>query len=214
MKFVMSFSGGKDSTFALHKMISEGHDPLGLLVMINDEEKSWFHGVNSNILEGISKAMDIPLITVLSNGDDYHLAMETELKLLKKKGAEAVCFGDIDILQHREWCTQRAENSGLEPVFPLWQVNREKNTYDIVDAGYKCIMKTLHNDKLPKELLGKPIDRDMIEVFKACNIDICGEDGEYHTVVLDGPIFKKPINFELGEVTDRGHISVADIVLK
>ncbi|MEG0918930.1 MAG: diphthine--ammonia ligase [Anaerovoracaceae bacterium] len=214
MKFIMSFSGGKDSNFALYKMIKEGHDPMGLLVMVNKErEESWFHGVDLEFLEAISKSMDIPLLLVKSEGEDYHLAMEETLREQKALGALGVCFGDIDIKQHREWCTQRAENAGLSPFFPLWQHDREENTYAIVDAGFKCIVKTLHNDKLPVELLGKPMDRPMIDVFKQCGIDVCGEDGEYHTVVVDGPIFNKPVKYTAGEVTTRGHISSINIKL-
>lgn len=214
MKFIMSFSGGKDSNFALYKMIEEGHKPMGLLVMVNKErEESWFHGVDVEFLDAISNSMNIPLLLVKSEGDDYHLAMEATLREQKSLGAEGVCFGDIDIEQHKQWCTERADNAGLSAFFPLWQHDREENTYAIVDAGFKCIVKTLHNDKLPQELLGHPIDRDMIDIFKECSIDICGEDGEYHTVVVDGPIFNKPVEFTAGDVTIRGHISSIDINL-
>lgn len=214
MKFIMSFSAGKDSTFALHKMIEEGHEPVGLLVMINKEqERTWFHGVPLDMLEDIAEALEIPLILCRSEGEDYHLVMEERLKKAKIEGAEAVCFGDIDIEQHREWCTSRAEAANLEVFFPLWHADRAGNTYSIVNSGYKCVLKTIHNDLIPKEVLGKPMDLNMIEIFKECGIDLCGEDGEYHTVVVDGPIFKRPVKYKMNKILDRGHISTADIEL-
>ena len=98
MKFVMSYSCGKDSTLALHKLIKAGHEPVGLLVMVNkDMDRSWFHGADHRLLEKFSKALEIPLLLCPSGGDEYHLEFEKGLKRAMELGAEMAGFGDIDI---------------------------------------------------------------------------------------------------------------------
>ena len=133
MKFVISYSGGKDSALSLHKMLEAGNDPIGLLVMINrDMQRSWFHGVDIHMLKQISRSLEIPLIMCESAGEDYHTALEDGLKRAKQAGAEACAFGDIDIEGHREWCIQRCEAVGLKCVHPLWHKDREENTKEII----------------------------------------------------------------------------------
>lgn len=104
MKFVMSYSCGKDITLALHKMISLGHLPIGLIVMVNKNvNRSFFHGADYNLLEAYSDSLGIPLITCVTDGDDYHLALEKGLLKAMSMGAETACFGDIDIEANRKW---------------------------------------------------------------------------------------------------------------
>lgn len=211
-KFVMSYSCGKDSTLALHKMISQNYEPAALIVMFNkDCGRSFFHGADPDMLEKYSEILGIPLITVPSAGEEYHLLMEKALREAKEMGAELACFGDIDIEANRHWCETRCENAGLEPVFPLWHRNREENVRELITLGYKCLIKSINNTLLPKSLLGKIIDEDVIREMERCKIDVCGENGEYHTLVVDGPIFKKPFPYTAGEVIDFGDYSVIDI---
>ena len=212
MKFVMSYSCGKDSTLALHHMISQGHEPVAMITMFNEEaDRSFFHGADKKMLEAYSKALNIPLLLTPAKGDEYHLEMEKSLKKAKEMGAETACFGDIDIEANRAWCEARCENAGLMPVFPLWHRDRAENVYEIVNLGYKCVIKSLNNTLLPKTLLGKVIDREVIEEMRKCGIDICGENGEYHTLVMDGPIFKEPLAYRTGEVLEFGDFSIITV---
>lgn len=212
MKFVMSYSCGKDSTYALHQFIEAGNEPVGLLIMVNEAmERSWFHGADYALMEKISKALDIPLILCKTQGETYHTALEEGLRKAKEYGAEAACFGDIDIEANRQWCVDRCEAVGMEAHFPLWQHGRKEIVHEIIENGYCCIIKSIHNKKLPKEILGRRLDMDVVKIMEENGIDICGENGEYHTLAVDGPIFKNKLQYELGDVLDFGDISVIDI---
>lgn len=212
MKFVMSYSCGKDSTLALHKMIEAGHLPVALLVMFNQNaERSFFHGADKSLLELYSKALALPMIVCNTDGCDYHIQMEKGLAEAKALGAEAACFGDIDIESNREWSQLRCDNVGISAMFPLWNRSRSENVYDVVTLGYKCLIKSINNTLLPKSLLGKFIDKDSIEVMESRNIDICGENGEYHTLAVDGPVFKTPLACQTGQILDFGDYSVIDV---
>lgn len=215
MNFVLSYSCGKDSTLALHKMIAAGHHPVGLLVMINkDMERSWFHGVDFALLNKISESLEIPLIKCESSGEDYHIALENGLKTAKGQGATACVFGDIDIEDHAVWCRERCKNVGIDALFTLWQHNREEIIGEVLQLGYQCVIKCVKNDVLPKSLLGKEISAEIIREMKEINVDVCGENGEYHSIVLGGPLFKNPIDFECREILDFGNISAINIVFK
>ena len=214
MKFVLSYSCGKDSTLALHKMLEQGHEPVGLLVMVNQEAgRSWFHGVDPELLEEISRSLDIPLIPCPSTGEEYHLVMEEGLCRAKELGAQAAVFGDIDIEEHAQWCRGRCEAAGLEGVFPLWQRDRKENAREILALGYQCVMKCVRNDARPQEMLGKVLDDSLLRQMESLGIDVCGENGEYHTIVLGGPIFHTPVPYTCGEILDFGNISAMDIRL-
>lgn len=210
--FVMSYSGGKDSTLALHKMLALGGAPTALLVMFNSGDgRSFFHGADGALLERYSAALQIPLLRVPSCGEDYHLAMEEALRKAKKSGAEFACFGDIDIEGHRIWGEERCRNAGLSALYPLWHANREENAREVINLGYKCVIKSIDNTKLPKSMLGKILDEALLEEMAQCGMDVCGENGEYHTLVVDGPIFRSPIQYTAGKILDFGERSLIEI---
>ena len=214
MKFVMSYSCGKDSTLALHKMIEQGNEPVALLVMVNENvDRSFFHGADYVMLEAYSKALALTLLITPSDGENYHLAMEESLRKAKTLGAEVACFGDIDIEGNRKWVEERCKNAEIKSVFPLWHRNREENVYELIELGYKCVIKSINNTLLPKSLLGKAIDASVIDEMKNCGIDICGENGEYHTLVVDGPVFKSSLPYQTGEVLDFGDFSIIDVFI-
>ncbi len=212
MKFVMSYSCGKDSTLALHKMIEQGHQPVCLLVMINEEaDRSYFHGADRAMLELYGEALGIPMILCPTAGENYHLAFEEGLRKAKSMGAEAAAFGDIDIEGNRQWEEERCKNTGFVPYFPLWQKGRQENVYELMRLGYKCLIKSINVTILPKEILGEYIDDASIEVMESAGIDICGENGEYHTLTVDGPVFKKPLSFQTGRILEFGDYAAIDI---
>ncbi|MBQ1465556.1 MAG: diphthine--ammonia ligase [Eubacteriaceae bacterium] len=212
MKFAMSYSCGKDSTLALHKMISSGNECVALIIVINkDQGRSFFHGISTDLLRKYEDSLAIPVIECPSNGEDYHLAIEKGFRRSREMGAEAIVFGDIDIQGNRDWSEERCRNAGIDPVFPLWHADRKKNVEEVISSGYTCIIKTINNTLLPEELLGKAIDKDTVAVMEERGIDICGENGEYHTFTADGPVFKKPLEYEAGEILRFGDFSVIDV---
>ena len=212
MKFAMSYSCGKDSTLALHKMLEQGHEPVCLVVMVKEDAgRSYFHGADSTMLERYGKALGLPMITCPAEGETYQSACETGLLKAKAMGAEAVCFGDIDIEQNRKWEEERCKAAGLLPCFPLWQQSREEIVYELIRLGYKCLIKSVNRTVLPMELLGTFLDETAILTMKSAGIDICGENGEYHTLAVDGPVFREPLVFQIGDNIEMGDYAAADI---
>ena len=200
MKFVMSYSCGKDSTLSLYRMIKAGHEPLALLITVDKKVcRSWFHGVPKHLLEEVSKSLNIPLLLVESIGDNYKETFEEALGKAKEQGAEACVFGDIDLEAHRTWCTDRCEAVGLEAVFPLWLEDREALTHEFIDLGFTTVLKKVRLECLGEEFLGKVLTKELVEKIKATGSDACGENGEYHSFVYDGPLFSYPVSFEVGE---------------
>lgn len=205
-KFLMSFSCGKDSTLALEKMMERGGTCMGLMVMVSDEnQRSWFHGASEGLLRRYSKALELPLWCVLSRGEDYHLAMEKTLLKAKEMGCEQVCFGDIDIEGNRAWGEERCRNTGLEAVYPLWHSGREENVREILRRGYKCLIKSVNPRLLPEELVGQLLSEDVLKTMAARGVDLCGENGEYHTLVVDGSIFRRKLDYRAGRILRGEH---------
>ncbi|SHE99989.1 diphthine--ammonia ligase [Clostridium fallax] len=199
-KFIMSYSCGKDSTLALYRMIKEGHTPLALLVTVDkDKKNSWFHEVPLTLLEKVSKSLGVPLLLADSKGDDYEAVFTETLIKGKELGAESCVFGDIDIDSHREWCTKRCKEANLKEIFPLWQENRESLTYEFIESGFKTVIKKVRLDSLDENFLGKTLTKELVNNIKEKGADPCGENGEYHTFVYDGPIFNEKINYKLKE---------------
>lgn len=215
MNVILSFSAGKDSILALHKTIAAGHTCVGLLVMYNsDAGRSWFHGVEPTLLGDISQALGIPLILCPTEGNHYHTAMESRLMEAKALGAEACVFGDIDIAEHRAWDEARCRAAELTPLLPLWGMERETCVRETLDLGYRCLIKCVDNTILPERLLRKPLGLHTLKTLGERGADLCGENGEYHTLVVDGPLFRRPVNYVCGKLVRMGHISAVDIRLK
>lgn len=200
MKFIMSYSCGKDSTLALYRMIKQCHDPLSLLITVDSKKlRSWFHGIPEHILNHVSASLDIPLLLVKSEGNNYKETYVEALKKAKENGAEACVFGDIDLEAHRVWCTDRCNEAGIKAIFPLWLEDREKLTYEFIDSGFKTVIKNVRLTDLGEEFLGKVLTKEVVGDIKATGSDACGENGEYHSFVYEGPLFKYKIPFEIGE---------------
>lgn len=212
MKFVMAYSCGKDSTLALHHMLAQGHQPLALLTMVNESaDRSFFHGADAKMLQAYSHALGIPLQPVRTAGQRYHLAMEQALREAAALGAEAACFGDIDLEENRAWCEARCAGAGLQAVFPLWHRDRTEHVRELIRLEYRCLIKSVHRTVLPESLLGTVLDQRALAQMEACGADLCGENGEYHTLVTDGPIFRRPLAFQTGGILRFGAFSVIEV---
>lgn len=214
MKFIMSYSFGKDSVLALHRMIACGHEPVALVTTINtSQERSWVHGIPVELMEDTAEALGLPLILCPCTPEEYGQAMELVLLKAKNLGAEGCAFGDIDIEEHKKWNQERCAAAGLECMLPLWGEAREKLVQEVLEEGYQAVVKLLDNAVLPAEMAGQVLTPGLVEQIKAAGSDPCGENGEYHTFVYDGPLFKRTAAFELKGIVDLGSHTAADIVL-
>lgn len=199
-KFVASFSGGKDSTLAIYRAIKQGMVPTGLITTYNtDKERSWFHGIPKEILANVSRESNIPLSVIETSGEEYAQNFEAKLKDAKTQGAEVCVFGDIDIEGHLKWCTERCEAAGIKAYFPLWNEDRKKLVYEFIDLGFKTMINVVDSNRLSEKFAGKVLSRKIADEIESYGADICGENGEYHTFVFDGPMFTNPVDFNIDE---------------
>lgn len=194
-KFVLSYSGGKDCMLALYRKIQEGCTPVALLITMKKcASETWTHGLSYDLLEQVSKSLELPIIYAECDVPEYEDKFEEKLKEAKKMGATSVVYGDIDIQLHKQWGIDRANNAGLNYEFPLWQEDREKLVHEVIDSGFKAVIKKVNLNCLSEDFLGKTLTKELVEKIKATGSDVCGENGEYHTFVVDGPIFKTKID--------------------
>lgn len=211
-KFIMSFSGGKDSILALYRMIQKGYEPVALLTTVKkNKEESWTHGLKNDFLKKISKSLEIPLLLVECDVNEYEKKFEEALIKAKDMGATMCVFGDIDIELHKKWDVDRCKNAGIKAELPLWQQNREDLVYEFIDSGFVTIINKVNLKYIGTEFLGKQLDRKIIDEIKSTGADACGENGEYHTFVIDGPLFKNRIDFTnkgIIEDTNYGYLII------
>lgn len=199
-KFIASFSGGKDSILAVYRAIRLGMEPLALVISVNEEDnRSWFHGLPNYVIEELELSLGIPIWRIKTNSSNYREKMIEALRDGKDIGASYCIFGDIDLIEHYRWCFDISFESKITPFFPLWGENREKLVYEFIDRGFKGLIKVVDTKRMNKSFLGKVLDRDLVEKIKGEGVDICGEEGEFHTFTYDGPLFKRKVEFNLGD---------------
>ncbi|WP_038056598.1 diphthine--ammonia ligase [Thermodesulfobacterium hydrogeniphilum] len=200
------WSGGKDCTLAVFKALKDGWKVCYLVNMLQpDGKKSRSHGLPAELLKLQSQALGIPIIQKKSSWEDYENSFKEILKDLKKRGINTGIFGDIYLQVHRNWVERVCKESGITPLLPLWLKDTETLINEFVNAGFKALIVSINKNFLGKEWLGQEINRDFIEkVKKLGNIDPCGEEGEFHSFVYDGPIFKKRVKFKKGKIYQEG----------
>lgn len=195
MKIISSWSGGKDCCYALMMTISKGYELGVLLNMMNENNKiSRSHGLTISILKQQAKAIGAPLVAIPASWEDYEKIYIEALKYLKENyNSNKVVFGDIDLEPHREWEEKVCKSANLEAILPLWQQNRKELVFQMIDIGIKAII-TSCNTILGEKYLGKEITKELVEEMEILGVDACGENGEYHTIVIDCPLFSNPVS--------------------
>ncbi|MDO4534880.1 MAG: diphthine--ammonia ligase [Clostridium perfringens] len=201
-KYIVSYSTGKDSVLALCRAIKSGKDVVGLLVITHDDkDTSWFHETPLRLIKSVSKSLDISLILVKASGENYEKDFEEGLKRGQELGATCCIFGDIDIDSHRKWCDDRCKKVSMKSDFPLWQESREDLVFEFVEADFKAVIKKVNLNYLDENFLGLDLDKETLKRIKEKNCDVCGENGEYHTFVYDGPLFKGKVDFKVDSIS-------------
>lgn len=204
-KFVMVYSCGKDSTLALYRMIEKGYKVACLMITIREED-SWFHGVPKGLMREVEKSLEIPIVYCKCSMENYEDDFVKGLKIAKEKyGADLCAFGDIDLEEHKAWDLEMCKRAELKGVLPLWQESREKITMEFIDLGFKGVIKKVNLNNMGSEFLGKVLSKEVIREIEKTGSDICGENGEYHTFVFDGPIFNKGIKYEVIEKNNNSN---------
>lgn len=184
---------------ALYRAIQGGAKPAYLFtIMREDGKRSRSHGIKTAVLEQQATALGIPLITRSATWDDYEEVFIKTLKEMKDMGIGMAVFGDIDFEENRAWEEMVCQEAGLEAYLPIWQKPRRELLESFVRSWFHALIVSCHDEKIGNRFLGNLLTLDLIEKFEQMGIDPAGEKGEYHTLVIDGPIFDAPMRINLG----------------
>jgi len=209
MKVFASWSGGKESALATYKAISQGYQVSYLVNFVSEHgERSRSHGILANVLRLQAKAIGIPIVQVKTSWEDYEENFKKVVAELKEKGVEGGVFGDMDLEEHREWIERVCAELQIEPILPLWKMEPQKLLTEFWESGFKAIVVAT---RLDDSLLGRNLDEALLEEIKRFGSHPCGESGEYHTLVTDGPIFQRPLEVTTGRRYKRDNVWFLEI---
>lgn len=203
MPALCSWSGGKDSCLALYRTLSSHIEVTTLLTMLSESgERSRSHGIARRVLEAQAAALGKEIVFGSATWGGYEAEFINQLQSLKERGLREAVFGDIDLESHREWEEKVSARSGLKAILPLWGVERRTLIDEFLKAGFRAVIVSVRGETL-SHWLGREFCEEFVAEAERMGWDACGEEGEFHTFVFDGPIFKEKVRFKLG---DRYHI--------
>lgn len=207
---VFNWSGGKDSSLALQAILKDKRFKITqLLTSVNTaHDRVSMHGVRRVLLEEQAKSIGLPL-NILSlpeqpSMSEYNTLMTEKMSSLHKEGNTHSVFGDIFLEDLRKYREHQLEKAGFEGVFPIWKRNTQELIHEFIDQGFKTITVCVKANLLDESFVGRVIDEQFVKDLPA-NVDPCGENGEFHTFTFDGPIYKYPISFQIGEKVFRAY---------
>jgi diphthine-ammonia ligase len=194
MSYIASWSGGKDSCFALYKAKCAGYHVSHLVNFISKRyQRVSFHGTEAKLIQMQSEALGIPVVQKETTPDAYEKEFKEAVRQLIPGGVEGMVFGDIYLEEHKQWVERVCSDLEIEAVEPLWGKTTESVLKEFIDAGFEAVIISTQSKLFDKKWLGKRVDKEFLQHLKKNSIEICGENGEYHTVVVDGPGFNKRI---------------------
>lgn len=201
MKAFISWSGGKETSLSCYRVMRDKDIEVSyLLNMVSEDGKhSRSHGIGSYLLKLQAEVIGIPIVQKATSWQNYENEFKKIVLNLKREGIKIGVFGDIDLQEHRDWVERVCRDIGIKPILPLWKERREELLKEFIKVGFKALVIATKSNLLNKEWLGREINEEFIKELKCLgNIDLCGEKGEYHTFVYDGPIFQKSVEFITG----------------
>ena len=203
--FISSWSGGKDSCFACYKALRSGVKVTHLINFISKEyQRVSFHGIKKSLIQAQAELAGIPLLQKETTPGNYETEFKEAVGSLLPIGIKGMVFGDIYLDEHRQWVERVCGELGLEAIEPLWERHTEDLMREYIENGFRAVVVSAQADLVDKEWIGKPVDMDFIEYLKKKpEIDLCGEKGEYHTLVVGCPMFKGSIEIMEQEVINR-----------
>jgi len=204
MSYISSWSGGKDSCFACYKAICAGYNVSHLLNFISKEYKRVsFHGTEAKLIQLQAKTIDIPLLQKETTWNGYEQEFKDAVKSLIPDGVTGMVFGDIYLPEQKDWVERVCRELGIEVIEPLWGRGPERILLEFIDAGFEAMIVSATSTLFDDKWIGHRVDREFLNYLKDNNIDLCGENGEYHTFVTDGPIFQKRIKITKSQPITR-----------
>jgi uncharacterized protein (TIGR00290 family) len=216
-KVALSWSSGKDSTWTLH-LLRQMPDVqvVALITTFNSTaNRVAMHAVRRALVEAQAERTGIPLWAVElpwpCSNLNYEEQMRSVCERVTAEGITAVAFGDLFLQDIRDYRVRQLQGTGLEPLFPVWQIPTEQLGRDMIAAGLKAKITCVDPSKLARSFAGRDYDMDFLRALPA-GIDPCGENGEFHTFVYDAPVFSRPIGVQSGEVVERDGFVFADFL--
>ena len=215
---LLSWSSGKDSAWSLHLLRQQNeYEIVGLLTTFNQAaNRVAMHAVRRSLVEAQAKAVGIPLWDVdlpwpCSNAD-YECIMKETCQAAVQAGIDHIAFGDLFLTDIRTYREKQLENSGLQPIFPVWGMPTLELARSMIKSGVRAKLTCVDRKLLAAEFVGREFDEQLLSEFPP-NIDPCGENGEFHTFVYAGPMFRHDLSVEVGEIVSRDGFVLADLSL-
>lgn len=216
MSIALSWSSGKDSAWTLHRLREQGADVSVLVTTVNEKyQRVAMHAVRQQLLRVQSEVAGVPLIELPipypCTNEQYEAAMRGLVGQLRADGIEHMAFGDLFLEDIRQYRVDRLQGSGIEPLFPLWQLPTDTLAREMIDAGLKAVLTTVDPEQLSPEFCGRYFDHHLLAQLPQA-VDPCGENGEFHSFVFDGPMFSRPLEIDIGEVIERDGFYFCDVL--
>lgn len=207
-KVLMNWSGGKDSSLCLYYLLkSNDYEVVGLFTSINDEyRRVSMHGVRESLIKRQAEAIGLPVYFLRIPGQvdlkKYNHLMLNALSFFKERGVEYCVFGDIFLEELRTYREEKLKELNLKGLFPLWGKSTQNLAEQFIDLGFQAVLSSLDGGKLDKSFIGKSYDKQLLNDLPE-DVDPCGEYGEFHSFVYDGPLFKTAVTLKKGGIEGR-----------
>jgi uncharacterized protein (TIGR00290 family) len=218
-KALVSWSSGKDSAWALHILRRQAeYDVVGLVTTVNEQAgRVAMHAVRTDLLARQAAAAGAPLWSVgiphPCSNEQYEAAMTTVIRRAQREGIEAFAFGDLYLQDVRRYRETRLEGSGIRPIFPLWLQPTDALAREMLAAGVRATLTCVDPRKLDRRFAGRELTAELLRELPP-DVDPCGENGEFHTFVHDGPMLLQAIDVAVGEVVEREGFVFADLTVQ
>lgn len=214
---LLSWSSGKDSAWALHLLRQQReYEIVGLLTTFNRvADRVAMHGVRRSLVRAQAEAVGTPLWEVNlpwpCSNEEYESAMRQACKKAIESDIECVAFGDLFLTDIREYREKQMSGTGLEPIFPVWGLSTRELAEEMISAGLRAKLACVDTKQISAEFAGRDFDTRLLSELPA-SADPCGENGEFHSFVYAGPMFKKSVSIQVGEVVRRDQFVYADLM--
>jgi len=209
-KSIFNWSSGKDSAMALYKVLQEKHFEIkSLFTTVNGKnDRVSMHGVRTELLDKQAESIGLPLYKLflpeMPSMEDYNHLVGEAMADFMAQGVRYSIFGDIFLEDLKKYREEQLKQAGMEAVFPLWGRPSAELMKEYLNCGFKAIVVCVNEKYLDSSFAGRIIDQTFMDDLPA-GIDPCGENGEYHSFVFDGPVFRKPVHFTVGEVVHKNY---------
>ena len=217
-RVLLSWSSGKDSAWALHVLRNDPQvEVVGLLSTVNTAYgRVAMHSTRLELLRAQAQAVGLPLHIVPlpwpCSNEVYEAAMRKAVEDALEHGVTHIAFGDLFLEDVRAYRVKQLEGSGLEPLFPIWHEPTGPLARRMIDAGLQAVITCIDPKKLPRSFAGRRFDHALLDELPQ-GVDPCGENGEFHTCVLAGPMFREPLHAAVGETVERDGFVFVDLLL-